>query len=254
MDKTLIQTRFRRALDHYDQHAGVQADAAKRLVDLVLSRLGAEFPRVLEVGCGTGLLTRRLIASLRMQTLYANDLVPECGQRLPAVQTPRLVFLPGDAEAAAEWPPELDLAVSNAAFQWLQNPAALLASLAAALRPGAGLAFAVFGPGHCRELRDTLGVGLDYLGPAQWQELAGRDFEFLFAEEEERALVFTGPREVLRHLRGLGATGLAGWRWRKESLRAWETEYRRAHAAPGGVRLSQRILYLVFKKRGGLAA
>jgi malonyl-CoA O-methyltransferase len=250
VNKELIQARFKRALDRYDQHAGVQADSASRLLAMVQARLGGEFPRVLEIGCGTGLLTRRLLDALRVQDLYVNDLVPECSHHLPRGQASRLHFIPGDAELFSEWPADLDLVVSNATFQWLLSPGNLFPTLARALKPGAGLAFAVFGPENCRELAGTLGVGLSYRSPKQWQELAAGDFDCLAAEERETLLVFPGPRDVLRHLQNLGVNSLADWRWRKDALRDWETRYRGAYAVAGGVRLTQKVLYFIFRKRG----
>lgn len=250
MNKNLVRARFKRSLDRYERFAGVQAESANRLLDLVRARLGLDFPRVLEIGCGTGLLTRLLLEVLRVQELYANDLVPECGQRLPRPAAPRLHFLPGDADAFEDWPPELDLAVSNATFQWLQTPEKVFRALARALKPGAGLALAAFGPNHCRELAVTLGLGLAFRSAKQWRELADADFDCLAAEEQEFRLVFPQPRDVLRHLQGLGANSLADWRWRKDALRDWEARYRGAYAATGGVRLTQQVVHVIFRKHG----
>ncbi len=250
MNKTLVQARFKRALGTYDQHAGVQAGAAGRLLELVRATLGHEFPRVLEIGCGTGLFTRRLLDALQVRDIYANDLVPECKKYLPSGQTARLHFLPGDAESMPEWPCDLDLAVSNAAFQWLHAPGEVIQALARALKPGGGLAIAVFGPENCRELAATLGVGLPYRSCREWLSLAAADFDCLAAEEHETMLVLPGPRDVLRHLQGLGANSLTDWRWRKDTLRDWEARYRGAYAVAGGVRLTQQVLQLIFKKHG----
>lgn len=250
MNKSLVQARFKRALDRYDRFADVQAESANRLLNLVRTRLGADFPRVLEIGCGTGLLTRRLLEVLRVRELFANDLVPECGQRLPRPETPRLQFLPGDADGFEAWPPDLDLAVSNATFQWLQTPEKVLRALARALKPGAGLAIAAFGPNNCRELAVTLGLSLAYRSGQQWRELAAADFDCLAAEEYEFRLVFPGPREVLRHLQGLGVNSLANWRWRKDALRDWEARYRAAYAVASGVRLTQQLVHVIFRKHG----
>ena len=70
----LLVSRFARAIATYEAQATVQREAAERLAELMGRHFHVLGPRILEVGCGTGLLTRRLLARFAPAELVANDL------------------------------------------------------------------------------------------------------------------------------------------------------------------------------------
>ena len=72
-DKALIEHQFGAASATYDSNAVVQADIAARLAAMLESRL-ARRATVLEVGCGTGLLSAALIVSRQPARYYLNDI------------------------------------------------------------------------------------------------------------------------------------------------------------------------------------
>ena len=64
MNKSLIRKRFEKGLSTYDENAVVQKIMAKNLVEL----LGAvEFKNILELGCGTGVLTKEVTDNIRFE-------------------------------------------------------------------------------------------------------------------------------------------------------------------------------------------
>ena len=127
-----------------------------RLVEEILSHGGEGFDSALEIGCGTGLLSRELARQLHIRKFVANDLVAECGPRVEGAvkQLPGQAFSfhPGDIERIDLPPAAFDLVASNAVFHWLDDPAGLLERLAATLRAGGLLAFTTFGPDNLREV------------------------------------------------------------------------------------------------------
>lgn len=169
--------------------------------DLV-SAIGASSPRtVVDLGCGPGELTASLTARWPTATVIGIDSSPEMISRASALAGARLRFELGDI---ASYPPAagVDVVVSNAAFQWVPGHREVIDAWAAALAPGAWLAFQVPGnfsaPSH--ELMRTL------------------------ASSPRWASQLTG---VLRHHDAVGspaeyATRLldAGWQ-----AQAWETTY-----------------------------
>ena len=61
MNRSLkVSQAFSRARDSYDQYALVQDFVAQRLAATILTKEGPTLGTLLEVGCGTGMLSRRL--------------------------------------------------------------------------------------------------------------------------------------------------------------------------------------------------
>ncbi|GAB6855420.1 dethiobiotin synthase [Asaia astilbis] len=129
-----IAARFDSA-EGYEGAARVQALAATKLADRLAKRY-ADRPapgRILELGCGTGLLTRQLRRLFPDASLTALDLSPRMVERARA-SVPDAVFHVMDAEY-----PELDgpfdLICSNFCLQWFSNRHAAFARLSALLSP-----------------------------------------------------------------------------------------------------------------------
>ena len=144
-----VQRSFSRSFGTYHNSADQQARIADRLVQ-ELRDCGAprEFNSALELGCGTGHLTQKLLSEFRFGALAINDLSPEA--RLTA-RTAGARFLSGDA-TRIKWPDQPGLIASASMIQWLRDPAAFLRKAAAALPPGGWLAVSGFGPEQYREL------------------------------------------------------------------------------------------------------
>lgn len=201
-----IRQSFLRSLSTYDSEAVVQRHMAEQLCSFLPS--DREFFSVVEIGCGTGILTRLLAARLRFRAYLANDLVPECAVRLKTL-LPEAAFLPGDIDILAPsltvlYPKGFDGIFSNACLQWSRRPAATLQALATALMPSGLLAFSVFGPDNLKEIRTLFGVGLPAPDcDALRRMLPAGEVEVL--EEEHLALTFRSLSEALRHL---GRTGV----------------------------------------------
>lgn len=242
IDKRLVRLRFERSLPSYSEHAIVQRETAGRLLRALTALGRRRFPRVLEFGCGRGLLAERLAAAVEYDSLILNDLVEEC--RSLAGGIPRSVFLPGDIENVA-LPDDLDLVVSNAVVQWLDDLPALLERLRARMNGGAVLAFSTFGPENLHETARLSGAGLCYPSLDELRKTVGASFRIRLAEETIRRLYFDAPQDVLRHLRRTGVTGLSGRRWTPAALCDFYAQYNQLFRDANGVRLTYHPVVLV---------
>ncbi len=124
--------------------------------DLV-ARVPAERPRaVVDLGCGPGTLTVTLAGRWPQARLSGIDSSPEMIAKATTLDAPA-AFTVGDVRS---WRPEpdVDVVVCNAVLQWVPGHQELLTRWAAALPPGAWLAFQVPGnfaaPSH-RALREV---------------------------------------------------------------------------------------------------
>ena len=212
--KRRVALAFDRAAD-YDRYAAPQRRAATRLAALVATPLPAR-PRVLEVGCGTGLLAERLVRKIfttkqapgiYLCTDIAPGMVARCRRRLAC---PQAAFVAMDAEFPA-MRSGFDLIVSSMALHWADALPAALQSLYDALKPAGVLAVALPGHDSYREWRDAAEAAGVPAGVAEFPDTAALAAilpaaDSVSMEEERFRLYFANGLEFLRALKGLGAT------------------------------------------------
>lgn len=146
-----IARRFGNAAGGYERDAVLQRLVAAELA----ARIRRDHPtppaRILEIGCGTGLLTRALRDAFPDALIVATDLAPSmlasCRRAMP--DDPNLVLAATDGQNPSV-APGFDLVCSSLALQWFADPAGACARLAALLRPGGTLHLATL-------LRGSLG-------------------------------------------------------------------------------------------------
>lgn len=109
------------------------------LLTLIDARPGG---RVVDQGCGTGVLTRELHRTLQASDTTGVDSSRSMLQRAAEINEPGLRFIEGDI---AVWSPPLpcDVVFSNAALQWVDDHERLFARLVSFLAPGGVLAVQV---------------------------------------------------------------------------------------------------------------
>lgn len=252
LDKEKIARCFRRSLPTYDEAARVQKDLAGRLLQSLDALPDISFRRVLEIGCCTGVLTEMLCSAKPVETLFINDLVPEFEKvtlnRLPRRESLHVNPFFGDIETLA-LPPDIDLVISGATFQWLADLPAFLSRLGRELASGSYLAFSLFGPGTLQEFSLLTSVGLGYRSDQEVCSLLEGDFVL----EEQRTyrdkLFFSSVREILYHIRATGVGGVSEYRWSRETLARFEKRYQQEFGDPKGLPVSYSCSCFVARRR-----
>ena len=153
-----IAARFGARAASYEAHAGLQAAVAHRLA-AHLPNLSA--PAVLELGCGTGLLSRHLLARYPGGRFVLTDVSPamiaECRRNLTDTNPPSLRFEVMDADRPGGHD-GFDLIVTSMTLHWLPDPVASLEHLRGLLSPGGVVMFAGLGADSFAEWRAVLDV------------------------------------------------------------------------------------------------
>lgn len=162
-----IARRFDRAAPTYDQAARIQRRIALALAEMILAKSPAKGGRVLELGCGTGHLTRALIERLQPELWIAGDIAPAMLAALDqGLKHPALSLKLIDA-AQPDAAPGFDLLCSSLTLQWLPDPAAVINRWRGLVRPGGVLAFSTLLAGSFGEWRKALvAAGATEPGPA----------------------------------------------------------------------------------------
>lgn len=234
-----IINRFAKAVNTYETQATAQRTAAERLTDLLGRHLHTLAPRILEIGCGTGLLTRQIIARFAPAEMVLNDICPE--MEICFTNVPRTTFLPGDAQTLP-WPGTFDVIVSSSAVQWFDDLSAFSKRCAAVMPKDGILAVSGFGPQTLKEVRQLTGYGLNYPTFEAFIAAFSDEFTPLSAEPLTCEMRFDSGWEILRHLKETGVTATGAAReqlWTRRQLAQFVADYNRLFAHPeGGVTLT----------------
>lgn len=160
--KDEIAASFGKAAPYYDNHAEVQQEVANRLIaSLQPWRDIIPAGPIIELGCGTGFVTRGIAELYPNREIQVTDLSQEmldyCSKKFSDQEN--LVFKQQDAEEPPFDEPHYAMTVSGFTAQWFKDPAQTFAQWLEATKPG-GLLLASF-PGnesfpewrnHCKAL------------------------------------------------------------------------------------------------------
>jgi len=120
-----------------NQYHKFQAQRAAPFYDLLALVEVRPNLKAVDLGCGTGELTRQLADKLPNSHVTGLDSSPQMLEKAASLSTPSLFFQQGDqSQLTGEW----DLIFSNAALHWSENHTELLPSLYNKLTPGGQIA------------------------------------------------------------------------------------------------------------------
>jgi malonyl-CoA O-methyltransferase len=228
LNKKLVRQHFDRHAFEYDRYAVVQGEMADQLMVM----LEHQFPqkqikRILEIGCGTGILTEKLHRKWSSAHITAVDIsqamIEQTKLKLGEAST-NIRFITADAEewAATNGMEEpFDLIISNATFQWFQHPSQTIKSLLSKLQPsGSVFAFSTFGPRTFHELHssflaaetllsiDPVPHGQAFLPRSFWRKLFANllsNSQTFKWEQRERIFLHPSVRDFLTSIKRVGA-------------------------------------------------
>lgn len=154
LDRPRLRASFDRASGSYESASRLQAEVAAEL----LTRLDAfDFAPsvVLDLGCGTGRVTRELKRRYPRALVIALDLAPGMLRAARRNQPlwRRFARVCGDALRLPLISASVDVVFSSLVLQWCEPLDSALAEVRRVLRPDGHFAFSTFGPDTLMELR-----------------------------------------------------------------------------------------------------
>lgn len=249
IDKQLIARRFSRAVESYNREAVVQKQIAHRMSDMLNRYLPHPCNRVLEIGSGTGFLTRKLMDTLHPRKLVLNDICQEMSTCFTdLLGSGKATFLAGDAESLS-FPPGQDLIVSCSALQWFVSPEQFFERCNALLKQKGYFAFTTFGGDNLKEIASVAGSRLHYRSLEELKEALCVHYEILSAREERICLTFDTPLKVLYHLKHTGVTAIRQQAWTKGDLQEFCDKYVSLFGNGSSVTLTYHPIYIIAKKK-----
>jgi len=256
LSNSAVHRNFDRAALTYDRFADVQSEVAQRLIGL-LPAVDGGLEQIIELGCGTGYLTGLLRNRYPLSSLIAVDFAGEMVKRAAT----RLAggaanfFCSDIKEYLSSLHDQVDLIVSNATLQWIDDLETVVALAQRHLHKNGLLAFSAFGPESLAELQEALDAVLP--GKAR---LAARNFKTrewiahlllrYFERVDEESIIirrdYTNVASLFKQIRKTGTGGahrepLRFSHYHLEEMDAWfDKNY-------GGSQASYQVMFFRYR-------
>lgn len=251
LHKQNIGEQFWKKKDTYNQEAVVQKHLCDDFFSSLLS-LSFAPTRVLEIGCGTGFMTKKLAKISTIDDLYVNDISEQMKSEIDKIisssSIPNYTFLAGDAESIP-FPAGIDTIVSTSAMQWFSNLHAFFKKVSSALPSQGIFAFSTFGTHNFMEIKRCLHISLHYTAYQEMLESLSHDFEIIKSKEWQEKLWFDSPKHVLRHIQNTGVGGLAQSYIGKQQLAEFAELYTRLFTTDNKAQLTYNPIIVIAKKK-----
>ena len=236
-DKKTTRLHFERAADTYDASAVLQKEIAKRLTER-LDYIKHSPKTVLDVGSGTGFITRDLLKRYPKSSIIALDLALSMARKSQQhggwFRKPLVVC--ADAEQLPIKPESIELLISGLMLQWSNDLKQTFTGFHSVLAPNGLLLFSTFGPETLREMRESWAsvdnvphtsnfLDMHEIGDALLQS----GFINPVTDMEMITMTYANVRQLMRDIKQIGASnthsdrskGLMG----KQKLKAFEAAY-----------------------------
>lgn len=204
-NKNLISRNFSRHHSTYNDYAIVQNRLSAQLAGW-LKENHIEANKILEVGSGTGFLSKKLYSLYPLSNITLLDLPDSTLLELGD-------YISGDAEVILTRIEDksYDLIASASTLQWLHSPKKFINQSYRLLEKGGFLVVNYFTEGNCFEVADLTSNSLLYHdGNLLLRYAESIGFKIIVKEQQTNVLKFHTPSELLNHLRATGVNGLSG--------------------------------------------
>jgi malonyl-CoA O-methyltransferase len=254
----MIEQRFSAAAETYDRHARPQLALAQSVVSMLPVVAPAH---ILELGAGTGQLTRLVVERFPEASIDAVDLAEKMvvHSRAAFGAFPQINWMVGDAQTywgGRRYP----LIVSSSALHWVASLSATFENIFQCLEPGGTFALGLMLRGTLKELhqlrreiapektpRSTLPI---YAETKACLQEAGFFLERSRHSEEE--MVYPDAKTLLRAIHEQGVTGgrvsSGNAPLSRTELARLVADYQEAFATDGGVRATYETATFLLKK------
>ncbi len=226
MTESLVLTRFKKSLSTYEDNAPIQKQMAKNLVSMIDKN--KIYNSILEIGCGSGFLTKECTSKLKYVKYTANDIIPDCEKYILKYDN-KIKFICGDFQTL-NLQEEYDLIISNAVFQWFKSPDEILNKLSRHLSKNGTIAITSFGEKNFYELKEIFNVGIKY-----------PEFKN-FVKEDIAEIEFKTLKELLTHIKLTGVNAIKNYPLTKGKLKEFENKYIEKY---GKIKLTYNPIYII---------
>ena len=228
---------FEKAKTTYRKKSFVQKQMAHYLIKFLIKNFKKEYDTVFEIGSGTGFLTDEIREKIKYKKIILNDLTDNFTNFEPDI------YIKGDINKIT-LPKNVDLILSNAVFQWVNDYETLFKRLRKIINKEGLIAFSYFGKKNFIQIKDITGIGLEY--PVLDDFIKKEGFKILYFEEELKTLYFKDVHNLLDHIKFTGVKA-EDKVWTKKDYNGFKNKYFEKYKDNMGFELTYHPLYYVIK-------
>lgn len=149
-----IKHAFNKAANTYDYNCSLQLEIGRQLIELI-KRQGNSFDSMIDLGCGTGLITEFLKNEISCRKLYAIDLA-DALLRLASERLKYDVVIESSFDSVPLKDKSVDLVFSNMSFQWSYDLKRTIDESSRILKKSGLLAFSIPNKESFKEVRESI--------------------------------------------------------------------------------------------------
>jgi malonyl-CoA O-methyltransferase len=263
IDRRQVRRNFSLNARHYDRYARVQ----KRIADKLVAQIATKEPhggRVLEVGAGTGYLTKQLLRQCPGLTPVLSDLAHGMTRHAHAM-VPAALAVDGDAAALPIASETMAWVCCASVYQWIADLTAAFDESFRVLQKGGCFIFALFGRETLHELHSCYRMAARLAGkgePDHLQQLPDRTqvtqalrrsrFDGGHVWDEQEVEDHATLADLLHSLKGIGAQNASRHRPRglasRRVMAQVEACYRQRFAPHGRLPATYQVIYGLVRK------
>ncbi|WP_415230946.1 malonyl-ACP O-methyltransferase BioC [Psychromonas sp.] len=256
IDKIAVANSFSKAASRYDQFAQLQRDIGNQLfASLKIRKPG----NCLDLGCGTGYFSEKLLNESAIQSLVCFDMSVGMLNFLQNNRNLAACCIQGDMDLLPFADKQFSTVFSNLAVQWSCDLNQLLIQLKRILKSGGELNFSTLLAGTLKELSDAW-LKVDnyphtntFLTLTNIQEmLESIGFSKVTIKTETITLYYKNVLDVMRDLKGIGANQVHGHNHQRPQGRSLINKLEQGYAScknsSGLLPLSYQVCYIKARK------
>ncbi len=250
--KKLIAKRFAKSLNTYNNNAQKQKLFAKELLDITSTFFtSTEIENLLEIGCGTGILTDMTTSKLNIKNLFINDIVQDFDKlkiyNTIANRVKKLNVLFGDIENI-NLPTNINAVFSSSCIQWLNDFNGFITKLASNVVKGGIVGFSTFGKENFKEIKTLTNKGIDYPNYEKTIELVKKQYQLIHYSQRTEKQYFQSPIEMLRGLKHSGVNAVTSQQWTPTKLSEFSKNYSNNFSSNNQIYITWNPIFMVFKR------
>lgn len=200
--KNKIRKLFNHAAPTYDAHACAQFTIGEKLLKLI-SAYTFSSPRIIDLGCGTGFITQKLLHQFKHADCHAVDiadqLLESARKRLDAK------IYEADFDDLPPYDHQFDIIFSNMALQWSSNLISSFNKISLLSNANGLLAFSIPLPGTFTELAPHFAINPFFTANLINEILECCGYDVAINTNESLRIPFPDTLSALRYIKKIGA-------------------------------------------------